>query len=139
MAKVGDYNLPDDLYYHKEHFWAKIDGDVATIGMDEFGTKLAGEISFIELPMEDDEVDAGGQCGSLETGKWLGKIYSPVAGTVTAVNEAAVDDPVIINKDPYANWMFKVKMSNKGDLDALKTGAAIVPWLESEVATRGKK
>ena len=69
MAKVGDYNLPDDLYYHKEHFWAKIDGDVATIGIDEFGTKLAGEISFIELPMEDDEVDAGGQCGSLETGK----------------------------------------------------------------------
>ena len=116
MPKIGDYNLPDDLYYHKEHFWVKKDGNVAIVGIDEFGTKLAGEISFIELPMEDDEVSQNDQVGSLETGKWLGKIYSPVSGTVNAVNEDAVDDPSAINKDPYSNWLFKVEMKDAGEL-----------------------
>ncbi|HPV86867.1 MAG TPA: glycine cleavage system protein GcvH [Caldisericia bacterium] len=139
MPKIGDYNLPDDLYYHKEHFWVKKDGNVAIIGIDEFGTKLAGEISFIELPMEDDEVSQNDQVGSLETGKWLGKIYSPVSGTVIAVNEDAVDDPSAINKDPYNNWLFKVEMKDAGELGKLYGGDKIAPWLENEIATRGKK
>lgn len=139
MAKIADYNLPDDLFYHKEHFWVKRDGNVAIVGIDEFGTKMAGEISFIELPIEDDEVKAGDQVGSLETGKWLGKVYSPVSGTVIAVNEEAGDDPSAINKDPYNVWLFKVNMSNPNDLNNLIAGTAIAPWLENEIATRGKK
>ncbi|NLI39621.1 MAG: glycine cleavage system protein GcvH [Caldisericales bacterium] len=139
MPKIGDYNLPDDLYYHKEHFWVKKDGNVAIVGIDEFGTKLAGEISFIELPMEDDEVSQNDQVGSLETGKWLGKIYSPVSGTVIAVNEDAVDDPSIINKDPYNNWLFKIEMGDAGELEKLFFGDKVTPWLENEIATRGKK
>ncbi len=139
MAKIGDYNLPDDLFYHKEHFWVKRDGNVAVVGIDEFGTKMAGEISFIELPMEDDEVKAGDQVGSLETGKWLGKVYSPVSGAVIAVNEEAADDPSAINKDPYNTWLFKVDMSNPDDLNGLITGPAITPWLQNEITTRGKK
>ncbi len=140
MATIGNYNLPDDLHYHKEHFWVKKDGNVGIVGLDDFGSKLAGEISFIELPMEDDQVGANDQVGSLETGKWLGKIYSPVSGTVIAVNEEVVDDPTIINKDCYnAGWLFKVELSNADELNSLTTGAAIMPWLENEIATRGKK
>jgi len=140
MAQIGEYNLPDDLYYHKEHFWVKKDGNVAIVGIDEFGTKLAGEISFIELPMEDDEVGAGDQVGSLETGKWLGKVYSPVSGKIIAINEEATDDPTIINKDPYnSGWLFKIEMANESDLGNLTTGTAIAPWLQKEIETRGKK
>ncbi|MCK5743322.1 MAG: glycine cleavage system protein GcvH [Caldisericia bacterium] len=138
MPEIGDYNLPEDLYYHKEHFWVKVDGNTAIIGMDDFGTKLAGEISFIELPMEDDEVGFDEQVGSLETGKWLGKIYSPVSGTVSALNEDIEDDPAIVNESPYENWLFKVEMGDKSELEKLITGAAIAPWLEKEIEERGK-
>ncbi|HOO96139.1 MAG TPA: glycine cleavage system protein GcvH [Caldisericia bacterium] len=139
MPQIGDYNLPDDLFYHREHYWVKKEGNIATIGIDDFGTKLAGEISFIELPMEDDEVEFDEQVGSLETGKWLGKVYSPVSGTVVEVNEDATDDPIIINNDPYGKgWLFKIEMSNEADLEKLVTGDAITPWLEKEIETRGK-
>jgi len=137
MATIGEYTLPDDLYYHGEHFWAKPEGTVALIGMDEFGTKMAGEISFVELPMEDDEVGFNEQVGSLETGKWLGKIYSPVSGIVTEVNEDVEDDPSIVNASPYESWMFKVEMSDPSELDNLIHGDAVGPWLQNEIDERG--
>ena len=137
MPTIGEYTLPDDLYYHGEHFWAKVEGNTAVIGMDEFGTKLAGDISFIELPREDDEVGFNEQVGSLETGKWLGKIYSPLSGTVTEVNEDIDDDPAIVNEAPYDNWLFKVEMSDASELEKLIHGDAIGPWLEKEIEERG--
>ncbi|MCD6382059.1 MAG: glycine cleavage system protein H, partial [Candidatus Hydrothermae bacterium] len=92
--------------------------------------------SFIELPMEGDEVSKDEVVGSFETGKWLGKIYAPVSGTVTKVNEELEDDPSIVNKDPYGEgWLFEIEMSNPDELKELMKGDSdeVVEWLKKEI------
>lgn len=135
MAVVKTYDLPDELYHHKEHMWLRAEGDVAVVGLNDFAQKLAGEIQFVELPDEDEDVSADDVVGTVETGKWVGKLYAPVSGTVSEVNEAVDDDPSLINSDPYGEgWLFKITMSDPGQLEDLMRGEAAVTWLESEIA-----
>ncbi len=140
MAEYEGYLIPDDLYFHKEHMWVKVDGDTAIVGMDDFSQKLAGELSFIELPMEGDEVSKDEAVGSYETGKWMGKIFAPVSGEVVEVNEELEDDPSIVNQDPYGKgWMFKIKMSDPSEVDSLMKGDSVIPWLKEEIEKNVKK
>ncbi|RKZ20312.1 glycine cleavage system protein GcvH [bacterium] len=140
MAEYEGYLIPDDLYFHKEHMWVKVDGDTAIIGMDDFSQKLAGELSFIELPMEGDEVSKDEAVGSYETGKWMGKIFAPVSGEIVEVNEELEDDPSIVNQDPYGKgWMFKIKMSDPSEVDSLMKGDSVIPWLKEEIEKNVKK
>ncbi|HEY9245442.1 MAG TPA: hypothetical protein VIO11_01205, partial [Candidatus Methanoperedens sp.] len=93
MVEIEGYNLPDDLYYTKEHTWARIEDDgTVTVGMDAYGAIAAGKIEFIDLPMEEDEFDGGTAFGSLESAKWVGGLIMPVGGTITEVNENIEDD-----------------------------------------------
>ena len=139
MATVKDYDLPDELHHHKEHMWLRAEGDVATVGLNDFAQKLAGEIQFVELPDEDDEVNADEVVGTVETGKWVGKLYAPVRGGITAVNEKIEADPSLINSDPYGDgWLFKMKIGDEGELENLMKGAAAVTWLEGEIAKHAK-
>lgn len=134
MATVKSYDLPDDLYHHKEHMWLRAEGDVATVGLNDFAQKLAGEIQFVELPDVDDEVSADEVVGTVETGKWVGKLYAPVSGDITEVNEDVDDDPSLINTDPYTDgWLYKLKMSDSSELETLMKGDAAVTWLEEEI------
>ena len=96
--KIEEYSFPDDLYYHKEHFWAKVEGDVATIGTTDFAQKLAGQVVYIELPSVGKAVEQGKPCGSMESGKWVGRIYSPLSGKIEAINSELEDNPELINK-----------------------------------------
>ncbi len=131
---VKGYKMPDDLYYHKEHMWVKVEGSKAKVGLTDFAQKLAGEISFIELPEEGDEVEKDSVVGSYETGKWLGKIYAPISGEVVAVNEDVDDDPAIINEDPYGKgWLFEIEMSDPSELDDLMKGEDAKNWLLKEI------
>ena len=140
MVKVKEYDLPDDLHFHKQHMWVRVEGDVAVVGITDFTCKAAGEITFIELPDEDEEVEADELVGSVETGKWMGKLYAPVSGQIVEVNEDAADEPGDINEDPYgAGWLFKIKMSDPSQVDGLMTGQAAVDWLEGEIATHLEK
>ena len=140
MAEYEGYLIPDELYFHKEHMWVKVEGDTAVVGMDDFSQKLAGELSFIELPMEGDEVSKDEAVGSYETGKWMGKIFAPVSGEVVEVNEELEDDPSIVNQDPYGKgWMFKLKMSDPSEVDTLMKGDAVIPWLKEEIEKNVKK
>jgi len=140
MAEYEGYLIPDDLYFHKEHMWVKVDGDTAIVGMDDFSQKLAGELSFIELPMEGDEVSKDEAVGSYETGKWMGKIFAPVSGEIVEVNEELEDDPSIVNQDPYGKgWMFKIKMSDPSEVDSLMKGDSVIPWLKEEIEKNVKK
>jgi glycine cleavage system H protein len=137
--EVGEYLLPDDLWYHKEHFWVKLDGDVATVGVTDFFQKLAGEISYLELPSEGDEYSADDVVGTVETGKWVGKIYCPISGTITEVNSEALDDPAIVNRDPYGNgWLFKLKTSDLSELEKLLKGESALKWQEEEIRKKAK-
>ncbi len=140
MAKIENYDLPDELYYHPEHMWAKVEGDKVKVGLNDFSQKLAGEISYIEMPEEGSQVKQNEVVGIYETGKWLGKIYAPVSGEVVSINEDAEDDPTLINKDPYsAGWVFEMKMSDSAELTNLMKGEKAVEWLKGEIAKHAKE
>ncbi len=142
MVEIDGYNLPDDLYYTKDHTWARVeDNGNVTVGMDAFGAKSAGNIEFIDLPMEDDEIDCGEAFGSLESAKWVGGLLMPVGGTVVEVNESIEDELGLIAKDPYGEgWLIKIKPSNlNDDLKTLIHGADVAVWLKKEIETRKKK
>ncbi|HID32089.1 MAG TPA: glycine cleavage system protein H [bacterium (Candidatus Stahlbacteria)] len=142
MANILGYNMPDDLYYHSDHAWAKINDDgTVTVGMNEFYYKLAGETTYVDLPMEDDEVSQDETCGKLQSAKWVGKLVSPLSGVIIAVNEALEDDCTILNKDPYGEgWIMKLKPSNLEDeLKKLYHGDAVEPWLKKEIEDAEKK
>lgn len=104
------YKFPEDLKYEKNHYWAKIEGDVVVTGASEFISKQAGEITFVDLPEEGDEVTQGKPYGSIESGKWVGRIYAVVSGEVVEVNTDLEDEPEKINDDPYGEgWICKIR------------------------------
>ena len=110
------------------------------MGLSDFSQKLAGEISYIEMPEEEGQVKQNNVVGSYENGKWLGKIYAPVSGEVISINEDAEDDPTLINKDPYGEgWIFEMKMSNSAELANLMKGEKAVEWLKVEIAKHAKE
>lgn len=142
MVEIEGYNLPDELYYTKDHTWARVEDDgKITVGMDAYGAKAAGNIEFIDLPMEDDEFEIGEAFGSLESAKWVGGLLMPVGGTVIAVHEDIEDDLSLISEDPYGEgWLIKVNPSNpKDDLKTLVHGDDVGPWLKKDIETRKKK
>lgn len=139
MAEIEGYNLPDELYYHKEHMWVRKEGDVIRVGLNDFSQKLSGELSFIELPETSSEAEADEVIGSYETGKWMGKIYAPVAGEVVEVNSELEDDPTFVNSDPYGKgWIFTMKPADSAEVDALMHGDAAAAWLKTEIEKHAK-
>jgi glycine cleavage system H protein len=132
---VEGYDMPDDLYYHKEFMWVKVDGNVAKVGLIDYAQKLAGDISYVEMPFEGDQVNQNSEVGTIETGKWVGKIFAPVSGTVKGTNEKLYDDPTLINKDPFGDgWIFEIEMGNQDELNNLMKGNAAGEWLKGEIA-----
>lgn len=132
---VEGYNMPDDLYYHKEFMWAKVDGNIAKVGLIDFAQKMSGDISYVEMPFDGDEVTQDSEVGTIETGKWVGKLFAPVSGKIKATNEKLYDDPTVINKDPYGEgWIFEIEMSNPDELNNLMKIDAAVEWLKGEIA-----
>ncbi len=132
--EVEGFDLPDDLYYYHEHIWARVEGDLVTCGLTDFAQNLAGDVAFVNLPYEEDDVEQGKKAGTVETGKWLGTIYAPVSGEVTEVNEELEDEPSLVNEDPYgAGWFFVIKMKDSSELESLLKGEKAVEWLKNEI------
>ncbi|MFH1036078.1 MAG: glycine cleavage system protein GcvH [Pseudomonadota bacterium] len=134
--EVKGYNFPDELYYDKNHFWARVEGGVVVMGTTDLTQKLAGEITFVDVPGEGDEVTQGKPFGSIESGKWVGRVYAVVSGEIKEGNEALEDEPELINQDCYgAGWVCKITPS---DLDAELAGLmrvdAYQAWVEGEIA-----
>lgn len=129
--EIQGYNLPDELYYEENHFWVRDDGDVLTMGMDDFGQKMAGEIVYVRLPDEGMKLKAGKKFAAMESGKWLGKVFAPVNGELVAVNEELETTPELINKDCYGKgWMYKIKPDDKSEVNNLIHGAeAVEKWM----------
>jgi glycine cleavage system H protein len=134
--KVKDYNFPDELYYDNNHFWARVEGDVVVMGTTDLTQKMAGEITFVDVPEEDDEVTQGKPFGSIESGKWVGRVYAPVSGEIAEGNEDLEDEPEAINEDCYGKgWICKITPSNlDADLKNLMQGDAYKEWVEKEIA-----
>lgn len=119
-------NVPSELKYTTSHEWVLDNGDgTVTIGITDHAQDALGDVVFVELPEVDADFDEEEECGVIESVKAASDIYAPVAGTVIAVNEALEDEPEIVNNDPYDNgWIYKLKMANPTQLDALLDPAA---------------
>jgi len=111
---------PKNLKYHKEHDWARIEGDVAVLGVTDYAQEALGDIVYIELPEVGTEVSAGSTYAEIESVKAVSDVYAPLSGTIVETNEEVVDAPELINESPYEDgWLIKVKLSDPAELDEL--------------------
>ena len=108
-------NYPKELKYTKEDEWLKVEGDTGTVGITDYAQNALGDIVFVELPKPGAAVEAGKSFGTVESVKAVSELYSPVSGTVTAVNTELADAPEKVNADPYGAWMIKVKLTKQAD------------------------
>lgn len=117
--------LPAELKYAASHEWARLDGDVVTVGITDHAQDALGDLVFVELPTVGDAVSAGQEAGVVESVKAASDIYAPVSGEIMAINDALVDAPEIVNTEPYTGgWLYQIKISDVAELDKLLTADA---------------
>ncbi len=110
-------NIPEDLKYTKDHEWARIDGEIATVGITDFAQSELGDIVYVELPEVGAQTTQNESFGTIEAVKAVSDLFAPLSGEVVEVNEALADQPELINKDPYGEgWIIKIKMSNPDEV-----------------------
>lgn len=139
MPKVDQYWVSTELYYTTEHTWCRI-GDESAVkaGIDDYASKSAGEILFVELPAIGQHVEQMKSFGQIETAKWVGELCAPVTGEIIAVNQEAVKNPKLISNDPYGDgWLVQIKPAKLGEeIPKLLRGDAAVEWLRKETENR---
>lgn len=119
MAKVME-----GLYYSESHEYVRVEGDYGFVGITDYAQNALGAVVYVDMPEVDDEVTAGEEFGAVESTKAASDLMSPVSGTVVEVNEALDDQPELVNQDAYANWIIKVELSDKAELDNLMDAQA---------------
>ncbi|MDD4526592.1 MAG: glycine cleavage system protein GcvH [Candidatus Margulisbacteria bacterium] len=121
------------LYYSEEHEWVKVEGNIATIGITDYAQDALGDIVFVELPNVDDEFTQMDEIGVLESVKTVSNIYIPLSGRIVEVNDAAIEDPALINSSPYdEGWLVKIEMYEKSELDDLNSSEEYEEMLGEE-------
>lgn len=111
----------EGLLYCETHEYVRVEGDIAYIGITDYAQQQLGNVVYVDMPEEGDEVSAGEEFGAVESVKAASDLISPVSGTVEEVNTTLEENPGDINKDAYANWIIKVRLSDKSELDSLMT------------------
>ncbi len=126
--------IPEDLRYTDEHEWIRVEGDIVIIGITDYAQDALGEIVYIELPSEGDEITKGNSFGGVESTKSVSDLYAPVSGEVVEINEALLDSPETINEDPYGGgWMIKVSIHHSDEIGKLMTNKEYAEFIEREV------
>ena len=121
----ADESYPADLRYHQDHDWVRVDGDEAMFGITWHAQDALGEVVFFEPPTVGSRVEADGSYGSLESVKAVSDVIAPLAGTVTAVNDAVIESPELVNEAPYdAGWLIRVKLDDVAAVESLLDAAA---------------
>ncbi len=118
-------NFPENLRYTKEHEWVRVEGDEAVVGITEFAQAELGDIVYVEIETQGQDLDSGAIFGTVEAVKTVSDLYLPLTGTITEVNPKLNSNPELVNKDPYGDgWMIRMKMTNPDDIDTLMDAAA---------------
>jgi len=125
MAKVME-----GLYYSESHEYVRVEGEVGYIGISDYAQHALGVVTYVDMPEVDDEVSAGEEFGAVESVKAASDLIAPVSGVVVEVNEALDDNAGLINSDPYANWIIKVELSDKSELDNLMDAKAYAAFCD---------
>ncbi len=119
-----------DLFYTEDHEWLKVEGDEAYIGLADFAQDALGDIVYVELPEVDDEFEKEEAFSAVESVKAAADVYMPVDGVIVEINEDLMDDPALLNEDPYENWIVKIEIKDKSQLDELMTAEDYEKFLE---------
>lgn len=119
MAKIIE-----GLFYSESHEYVKVEGKYGYIGITDYAQNALGNIVYVDMPEVDDEITAGEDFGAVESVKAASDLIAPVSGTVVEVNEALEDEPELVNKDAFENWIIKIELSDKTELDNLMDAAA---------------
>ena len=127
MAKVIE-----GLYYSESHEYVRVEGDYGYVGITDYAQHALGNVVYVDMPEVDDEVEAGEDFGAVESVKAASDLISPVSGTVVEVNEALEDAPELLNQDAFENWIIKVQLSDKAELDNLMDAAAYEEHCKNE-------
>ena len=114
----------EGLYYSESHEYVRVEGEFAYIGITDYAQNALGNVVYVDLPEVDDEIEAGEDFGAVESVKAASDLTSPVSGVVIEINEALEDEPELINKDAFANWIMKVKLADTTELDNLMDAKA---------------
>ena len=125
MAKVIE-----GLYYSESHEFVRVEGDFGFVGITDYAQNALGNVVYVDMPEVDDEVEAGEEFGAVESVKAASDLISPVSGKVVEINEALEDQPELINQDAFENWIIKVELSDKSELDALMDATAYSEFCE---------
>jgi glycine cleavage system H protein len=139
MVKLEGFDFPDDMYFHKDHMWVRVEGDKVRTGYNAWAADAAGKLVSIKTRPAGKKVKAGKTLGSVESGKWVGSLKIPISGTIAEINPALKGSPNIINDAPYDDgWVALIEPSDlDGDLAQLMKGddsAALEAWLAEEKA-----
>lgn len=112
-------NFESGLYYSESHEYVRVEGELGFIGISDYAQHALGNVVYVDMPEVDDEVTAGEEFGAVESVKAASDLIAPVSGTVVEVNEALEDEPELLNKDAFANWIIKVQLADPSELDNL--------------------
>lgn len=125
--------IPENLRYHTEHEWIRVEQDIAVLGITDFAQDSLGDIVYLELPKVGTPFKAGEEIGEVESTKTTSPVYSPVGGTIKAVNEELRERPELINQDPYGKgWIVKIQMANPAEVNQLMTAKEYGEYLKKE-------
>ena len=127
MAKVIE-----GLYYSESHEYVKVEGEYGYIGITDCAQNALGNVVYVDMPDVDDEVEAGEEFGAVESVKAASDLISPVSGVVVEVNEALADSPELLNSDAFENWIIKVELSDKTELDNLMEADTYQEYCEKQ-------
>ncbi len=136
MSEIEGYEFPEDLYYHKEHLWARVEYKKVRIGMTSFAQESAGDIVYVDLPFEGDEVTKDEPFGKVQSAKWIGELYAPISGEVISINEVLDRKPTLINESPYeSGWIILIRPSGLDEelKDLMTYENGLEEWLKDEI------
>lgn len=122
----------EGLYYSESHEWVRIEGEYGYVGITDYAQQAMGNIVYVDMPEEDDELAAGEEFGAVESVKAASDLISPVSGVVEEINEELEDSPELINKDAYSAWIMKVRLADPTDVEQLMDAAAYAAFCEKE-------
>ncbi|MCP4748175.1 MAG: glycine cleavage system protein GcvH [Desulfobacteraceae bacterium] len=131
MKEIHELNLPENLHYTKDHEWARKQGDLIVVGINDYAQDQLGDIVFVELPEPGEKFSEGDEFGTVESVKAVSELFLPIAGEVADINEDLADTPELVNSNPYdEGWMIKFKPDNPADFDKLLDRDAYLTMLK---------
>ena len=132
--QVEGYNIPEDFFYDTNNYWIKVNNDEAIIGISAYGQSTIGDVLYVDTIDKGNYIKKLEDAGSVEAGKWVGRIIVPLSGTILEKNGAVIKEPGLLNSDPYGKgWILRLQINEKSELNELMDAKAYAKWVQEQV------